>query len=606
MTKNLKDYAFIGDCNSAALVHKSGSIDWCCIPVFDSPAIFSSLLGAENSGYFLIQPAEKFSSYQNYIPGTNVSQIRFETSSGTLLLTDAFAVRSEEEKQKELFPDHELLRMVRCTSGKVKVRMEYRPVIFYGKTSVKFRGNKNFGFKFQWKSHIYILQSNLDYDKFHTPENRNLTRVEFDLEAGEQVIFSLSYSCQNPAIIPEINKTASIWLQRTIRYWSEWISLCKYTGSYKEAVRRSILVLKLLTHAPSGAIVAAPTTSLPEIPGGSRNWDYRFCWLRDASFTVRALMQLGYTEEIKAYMNWILHATKLTFPKIQVVYTIYGHSRIDEKVLDWLPGYKKSKPVRIGNGAHAQFQLDVYGEVLDSFFSYSEIAPQFSNETRRFIISLAGTICKIWRKPDNGIWESRRELRHHTHSKVMAWVGLDRTVQLCEKYKWKNVPLEKFKKTRDEIRDDVEKNGFNQELQAYTQVYHGKAPDAGLLTLPLVKFCDAQSPRMKSTLDCIREKLLENNFIYRYKTHDGLEGTEAAFGICTFWYIENLAKTGQIKKAAACFESVLNCTGPTGLLAEEIIPETGELTGNFPQGFSHIGLINAALSLQEGFENKQS
>ena len=596
--KKLEDYALIGDCNSAALVGNDGSIDWCCMPVFDSPALFSSLLGEEKAGFFRVQPTAAFESAQKYIPGTNVVQTSFKTSTGTMTLDDAFSVFTNAEKRYMLHPDHELLRIAKCTEGKMTIRMDYRPMIFYGKKPARIIFKKNFGFKFHWKTHIFILQSNIPYNRFVTPESNDSTHVEFTLKEGEEAIFSLSYSCQNPAIIPEVNTTAGLRMDGTIRYWREWIDKCKYSGNYPQEVERSLLAIKLLVHAPSGAIIAAPTTSLPEEVGGTRNWDYRYCWLRDASFTVRALLKMGYEEEIQAFMNWILHATKLTFPRLQMVYTIYGENKIPEKKLHWLSGYRNSKPVRIGNGASSQFQLDVYGEVLDAFFSYSAIVPEFDNQSRRYIIKTAKRICKIWTKPDDGIWEIRGGPKHHTHSKVMAWVGLDRAVKLIEKYNWK-APLQKFKDVRHEIAQDIDKNGYNRTIQSYTQVYGEDYLDASLLTLSLVDFCDASNKKMRSTVKKIEADLSENGFIYRYKMDDGLEGEEASFVICTFWYIENLIRMGELDKAKECFEIMLSCTGPAGLLSEEVDSQSKELRGNHPQGFSHIGLINAAYAFQQ-------
>lgn len=597
--KNLEDYALIGDCNAVALVHNQGSIDWCCMPIFDSPAIFSALLGDKKAGYFSISPVGNFSSAQQYVSRTNVVETQFKTTLGEATLLDGFCVFTEDEKKKSLHPDCELLRIVKCNRGRIQMRMEYFPTIFYGKKRVRFRGKKKFGFKFSWKTHIYILQSNLEYDRFHTPKSKERTAIEFTLAEGEEVVFSLSYSCQNPAIIPEVKTTAAKRLNRAIRYWRDWIAHCNYSGWYKDEVERSVLAIKLLVHAPSGAIVAAPTTSLPEWIGGSRNWDYRYCWLRDASFTVRALLKLGYMEETHAFMNWILHATKLTFPRLQVVYTVFGESKIPEKTLHWLQGYKNSKPVRIGNEAFSQFQLDVYGEVLDAFFSYSKLIENFDNESRQFIIKLAKRITKIWDRPDEGIWEGRAKRQHHTHSKVMAWVGLDRVIKLIEKYNWKKAPVDDFVNVRDKIRRDIEENGFNPKVQSYTKVYGETDLDASLLTLSLQGYCDVNSTRMRSTINKIGEELSENDFIMRYRSGDGLDGKEGSFTICTFWYIENLARRGEVEKAKQCFEAVVRCAGPTGLLSEEIDPEKRAMLGNFPQAFSHIGLINAAYAFKE-------
>jgi GH15 family glucan-1,4-alpha-glucosidase len=360
-----------------------------------------------------------------------------------------------------------------------------------------------------------------------------------------------------------------------------------------------------LAHAPSGAIIAAPTTSLPEQVGGVRNWDYRYCWLRDASFTVRVLLALGFEEEAHAYMSWILHATQLTRPKLQVVYSVYGHASLKEKSLDWLKGYRDSQPVRAGNGAATQFQLDLYGEVLDAFYAYSPLVEQFDRSTKKFILGLGKAICELWDQRDNGIWEVRSQLIHHTHSKVMAWVGLNRLIRLARKYHWKEAPLEKYHQVSSYITTEVERFGYNDELKSYTRELKGNTLDASLLTLSLTGYCEPNAPRMVSTCELIYGRLSKNDLIYRYRNvDDGLRGHEGSFGVCNFWLAENLAKSGKLQKAIELFEAMLKHASPTGLLSEEIDPDTHELLGNYPQGFTHIGLINAALSINEVYQKK--
>jgi GH15 family glucan-1,4-alpha-glucosidase len=480
----ISDYALIGNCRSAALVSRYGSIDWCCLPEYHSPAIFSALLDRKTGGFFCISPASCFTSYQKYVEDSNVIETVFETKDGIVKLTDAFVAATEEEKQLSLFPDHEILRMVQCISGTMHLKMEFSPTIFYGKRNAQLTNNKNTGIKFSWKENTYVLQTTLPAEQIAV--NKNQANAQFVIAHDGSVFFSFSCSGQSPAILPELQTTAPERLRQTINFWKNWISKCTYNGIYKEQVRRSALTLKLLAHAPSGAIIAAPTTSLPEDAGGERNWDYRYCWLRDASFTVRALMNLGFKDEVHAYMNWILHATQLTQPKLQVVYSEYGHAKLKEKKLDWLEGFEKSQPVRIGNGAHQQFQLDVYGEVIDAFFSYSKLIAEFDNSSRKFLLGLGKVICKQWDQPDNGIWEIRSSPAHHTHSKVMAWVGLDRLIKLSNRYKWKDVPVEKYELIKNEIEKQIEALGYNSELKAYTRSFNDHSLDASSLNIVLL------------------------------------------------------------------------------------------------------------------------
>ncbi|OKL38616.1 glycoside hydrolase family 15 protein [Pontibacter flavimaris] len=602
MTTRLSDYALIGNAHAAALVNTSGAIAWCCLPDFDSPGIFSAILDKARGGHFSISPIGKYSSAQRYLPDTNVVETVFETAAGKARLLDAFVAQTEEEKKRNLFPDHELMRVVEGISETVNFKLEYVPRTYYGKNTPHLEDRQNFGVHFVWKEHIYTLLSTLPPEQL-TVEATGKATASFSLHPGERVLFSFSHSNQSPAILPELKTTGWARMQRTISFWKNWIGKCTYAGLYKEEVRRSALVLKLLTYAPSGAIIAAPTTSLPEKPGGERNWDYRYCWLRDASFTVRALLKLGFEEETHAYMNWIMHATRLTRPRLQVVYSVFGHASLPEQTLDWLKGYADSSPVRVGNGADQQFQLDVYGEVLDAVYAYSPLVKKLDRDARKFVIGLGKIICETWDKPDNGIWEVRSSAVQHTHSMVMAWVGLDRLIKLTEKYTWHDAPLDKFRKVAASIKYKVEQFGYNSALNSYTHELEGNTLDASLLTLSLVGYCEPTSARMVATTKLIQERLTENKLLYRYlNLDDGLEGKEGSFGICNFWLIENLARSGKLEEAMALFENIVKCASPTGLLSEEIDPASHALWGNYPQGFTHIGLINAAYAINEVYQ----
>lgn len=603
----IADYGLIGNCRAAALVSHTGSIDWCCLPEFDSPAIFAALLDNEKGGCFAIAPVARSEASQEYMPDTNVLETRFKTCDGTTRLVDSFTAMTEEDKRCSLFPDHEILRIVEGIEGTVRMKVEYAPTIFYGERRPALKDEKKLGIRFSWKENIYILLTTLAAGEIRISNGQDRAYAEFDIHAGERIIFSLCYSNQSPAVLAELKTTAFDRMQTTVAFWKNWVGQCKYSGIYDQQVRRSALALKLLTYAPSGAIIAAATTSLPETPGGKRNWDYRYCWLRDASFTIRVLVNLGFEEEAHAYMNWILHATRLTQPQLQVVYSVYGHANLKEKTLDWLSGYQNAIPVRLGNGADRQFQLDVYGEVLDAAFAYSPLIKEFDRSSRKFLLGLGKVICQKWNEPDNGIWEIRTSPAHYTHSKVMSWVGLDRLIKLCRKYHWKESDVEMFERTAAFIRQKVEQEGYNEMLQSYTRELGGEQPDASLLVLPLVGFCDVHSPRMTRTVDLICKRLSENNFVYRYlNLDDGLAGEEASFGICSFWLAENLAKAGRTKEAIQIIDGMLQHTGGTGLLSEEIDPDSGELRGNYPQAFTHIGLINAVLSIHEAQSEKET
>ncbi|HET7271947.1 MAG TPA: glycoside hydrolase family 15 protein, partial [Rubrobacter sp.] len=586
-----------GDCHSAGLISCDGSLDWLCLPRFDSPSIFAAMLDADNGGRFLVRPVGEFRTERRYLTDTNVLETVFRTPTGACVLRDLMPVFSEEDKQAHLTPEHELLRELEGLEGEVEVEILYDPRPNYGRLRSVLERRGMFGLWCEVDGAALALRSELPL--VLSDSDRSACGVS-KIRSGEHKYLSLTYSTEAPAVIPLLGEAARERIDRTVRWWREWADRCAYIGPYREAVVRSALTLKLMTYAPSGALVAAPTTSLPEWLGGVRNWDYRYCWLRDASFTLRALFSLGYQEEAEAFLGWLLHATRLTWPELQVLYDVFGEAKVPERELSWLEGYAGSRPVRIGNDAQGQLQLDVYGEVIDAAAQFLDRGGRFDRDTSRMLDGLGHTVCRRWREPDEGIWEGRSGRFHHTHSKVLCWVALDRLVKMHEAGHLE-VSVDLFRTIRDEIRRDIEFHGYNGRVGSYTRTFDGEEMDASLLTLPHYGYIEGKHPRMRSTCASIHEKLARDGLIYRYEsdTDDGLPPGEGTFGICSFWAVECVARGGDVEGSRRAFERVLSYANDVGLFAEEIDPETGAALGNFPQAFTHIGLINAALTLAE-------
>ena len=591
------DYAIIGDCRSAALVSREGAIDWLCWPAFASPSIFAALLDAGRGGRFVIQPEGVFRTERRYVPGTNVLETIFHTESGSVLLRDAMPVLSEHDKRMRLTAEREILREVVGLSGAVSVRVRYEPKPGYARPRAMLRDRGWAGIWCESGPGVLVLRGDAPLAVAPGGEVAGGTAL---VRAGARLAFALTYSEDGPAVIPALGDAARERMAGTIAWWERWIAACTYDGPYREAVRRSVLTLKLMCYAPSGAVVAAPTTSLPERIGGERNWDYRYCWLRDAAFTLRALMALGYEDEAAAYSDWLLHSTRLSWPRLQVLYNVYGETRLRERTLDHLEGYRGSAPVRIGNGAHDQVQLDVYGEVADAVVRVVTNRAFFDRDTVQFLDGIGRTVCDRWREPDSGIWEPRSGPRHYTHSKALCWVALDRLIDLHERF---GIALDvaRYRDERAALRAEIERHGYNAALGSYTQVFDGDTLDASLLTLPWYGYIEATHPRMASTLARVRERLGVGALLHRYlaDSDDGLTPGEGAFGLCSFWAIDCLARGGQSDLARRQFEEMLGYANDVGLFAEEIAIGSGEHLGNFPQAFTHVGVINAALTLRE-------
>jgi GH15 family glucan-1,4-alpha-glucosidase len=593
----INDYALIGDCRGAGLISRDGSLDWLCFPRFDSPSIFGALLDADAGGRLRIRPTEAFHSERRYLPETNILETTFRTAAGVVVLRDLMPVASEDEKRRALAPDHQVMREVQGVAGEVELEVLYAPRPDYGRSRPRLEQRGALGLWCEANGAALALQSDVP---LALTDNARTAVGRGRLRAGQRAYVALAYSQEAPLVLAPLRAVGPGLLDRSARWWRTWAERAAYRGPYREAVMRSALVLKLMAYAPSGAVVAAPTTSLPERLGGMRNWDYRYCWLRDASFTLRALFELGYDDEAVAFLSWMLHATRLTWPELQVLYDVFGEARLPERELSHLEGYAGSRPVRIGNDAHGQLQLDVYGEVIDAVARFAQRGGRFDRDTVRLLDGLGRTVVKRWREPDEGIWEGRSGRFHHTHSKVLCWVALDRLIQMHDVGQL-DIRVDAFRTERDAIRAEVERRGYNTRLGSYTRVFDGEELDASLLTLPLYGFVDGRDPRMRSTCARIHHRLAQDGLVYRYEasTDDGMPPGEGAFGICSFWAVECLARGGDVTGATAAFERLLACANDVGLFAEEVDPETGAALGNFPQAFTHVGLINAALTLAE-------
>ncbi|HUO15658.1 MAG TPA: glycoside hydrolase family 15 protein [Verrucomicrobiae bacterium] len=589
----IDDYGIIGDCRSAALISKYGSIDWLCWPRFDSPSIFAALLDRQKGGHWSIRPEQSFDVKRAYIPSSNVLQTEFACASGIAMLTDLMPAFSEEYKRGTLCPDHELIRLVQCTAGQVEIKLDFYPRADYGRSPVNFRSMGQLGLRADVGKGAYWLRSTVAL----RPADDRASAL-FTLKKGDTAQFCLTYSEQSPSVLPALGETVRDAIERSVAWWQEWSAQSNYHGPYRDAVTRSALTLKLLAYAPSGAIVAAPTTSLPERIGDGLNWDYRYCWLRDASLTIRALLGLGYHPEAESFLTWLLHATRLTQPELRVLYNLYGRIHgSDEREVKYLDGYFDSRPVRVGNGARHQLQLDVYGEVVEATAQYAEALGGFDKLTQRVLIGFGKYVAKNWDQPDEGIWEPRSGRRNNTHSRLMCWTTLDRLLALSEKNRLEGVPREWFARERDRIRQQIESRAWNQELESYVSTLDGDSFDATLLRLAWYGFEHADSDRMKRTYEKVKYELGAGHYLlYRYRR----EPREGAFGVCGFWGVEHLALSeSSLGQAHEAFQQLLSYQNDLGLYAEEIHPDTGHPLGNFPQAFTHIGLISAALTLAE-------
>lgn len=582
----IEDYALLSDCNSAALVGKNGSIDWLCLPSFDSAACFAALLGDENNGRWLIAPKGEFHSRRQYVDGTTVLETTFESSQGLCRLTDCMLVKDETPT---------LVRILEGLSGEVDVQMEFVIRFDYGSIVpwVRRLQNSHQGIRAIAGPEAIALTSAVPL------KGKDLRTVaEFKVKAGEQLPFVLQwYPSHKPEPYPVENPYVAV--RKTIYWWKEWSDRCQHDSCDRAGVKRSLITLKALTYAPTGGIVAAPTTSLPESIGSNRNWDYRFSWIRDSTFTLYALLNAGYRDEAQRWNMWLLRAVAGTPSQVNIMYGINGERRLTEVELDWLAGYQGSKPVRIGNAAYKQMQIDVFGELMDTRDLARRSGLYHDENSWRIEKEMLKYLCQNWASPDEGIWEIRGPRRHFTHSKVMAWVAVDRAVRAVQNFGMEG-PMDEWIALRDKIHRDVCENGFDRSLNSFVQSYGSKELDASLLMISLVGFLPPDDPRSVGTVNAIQKNLMQDGLVLRYRTHpeiDGLPSGEGSFLACTFWLIDNLVLLNRRKEAEEFYKNVVSLRNDVGLFSEEYSMRDKRMLGNFPQALSHIAHVNSASNL---------
>jgi GH15 family glucan-1,4-alpha-glucosidase len=588
MAAKIEDYGLIGDCETAALVDANGSIDWLCWPDFPSDACFAALLGTEENGCWKIAPAEgEWKATRRYRDHTLIHEITFEKDDGAIRLIDFMPVRGK---------NSDVVRLVEGIRGNLRVRMELVLRFDYGRT-VPWVTRIEDGVRAIAGPNLAVLHASVPV------HGENLKTVaEFTVSQGQRVWFTLTYGLSYHADPRPIDPEQA--LEETEHFWHRWSSRLRYKGKHRNAVERSLITLKALTFLPTGGIVAAPTTSLPEAVGGSRNWDYRYCWLRDTTFTLLALANGGYFDEAEAWQNWLLRALAGSPDQVQIMYGVKGERQLFEWEVDWLPGYENSQPVRVGNAASLQVQLDIYGEMLDSFFHAQRSMQRHCEADFRVLVLLLEHLEKIWQEPDEGIWETRGGAQQFTYSKMMAWVAFDRAVLLAQRHKYDG-PVERWKEIGEAIHRQICANGFNREKNSFVQAYGSDQLDAALLLMPVVGFLPGSDPRVKGTVEAIERELMSGGLVLRYdsaRAPDGLPPGEGVFLACSFWMVSSLKAIGRGADAEALFERLLGLRNGLGLLAEEYDVERGRLVGNFPQAFSHIALVNAAIDLDSAAE----
>lgn len=588
--KDLEEYGLVGNLETCALIGRDGSVDWLCFPWLESSPVFAALLDCERGGYFTITPATKFDSLQVYEGDTNILRTTFSTPLGSAAITDFMPVKGVEREGRV----RALYRRVEGLNGETRMEVSFRPRFNYGSASPRMEQKKRW-LQASWDDQRLFLHSAVP---MHVADG--CASAVFKIPAGKVFWFVVQYGARYPLT----RRSCEEILGRTRDYWAAWAHKHAHSESvthrlWHTLAVRSGLVLKLLANPDTGAIAAASTTSLPECPGGTRNWDYRYAWIRDSSYTSQALYHLGYEEEAREFRRWVMEkAARWDDPShIPILYPLHGEKDLTERISDNLSGYRGAGPVRIGNDAQNQVQLDIYGELVNAIYETTRYGDEISAETWGIVCKLADYVCSAWEQPDRGIWEVRHEPQQFVHSKVMCWVALDRALRMVEHCRFET-PVDRWAKTRDTIHAAVIERGFDGENNTFVREFDGRTLDAATLQIPLMGFLPADDPRVIGTIDAVLTRLTTpEGLVFRYEGEDGLPGREGAFFLCSFWLINALTLAGRLEEAEELFAKVLKFVSPLGLLSEEVDPQTGKQLGNFPQAFSHIGLINSALYL---------
>ena len=585
----IREYALVGDGRTTALIARDGAVDWLCLPNVDSPSVFARVLDAERGGSFRLEPGVPYEAERRYQDNSNVLETTFTTAEGVVRVTDAMTLTDDDR----LSPLRELCRKVEALSGTVPLRWSFDPRFGYGERRTELDRRAGRWFAHSGTECVALGAWNVG----EITANGATVGGELRLREGDSALLELSAAHKEPAVLPSRDDVERR-LAQTARFWPRWAGRIRYDGPWRDAVVRSVLALKLLVYAPSGAMVAAPTASFPEWIGGSRNWDYRLTWLRDASWALDALIRLGIDDEAHAFFWWFMHASRVTQPRLQILYKVDGSAHSKERELSELAGYRRSAPVRVGNGAADQVQLDVYGSVLDAIWLYVQDVGHVDGDTGKEIAKIADYVAEHWRERDSGIWEVRAETTHFTQSKALCWVALDRACKLAERGL---IPdrTDRWSAAADEIRAFVDKQSWDAERNSYVRAPDLRELDASLLTLAILSYDDPAGERLRGTVAAVERELRQGPFVYRYRGEDGVGGEEGAFLTCSFWLVDALARQGRLDDARRLMDELVGLANDVGLYSEEIDPKTGEFLGNFPQGLTHLALVNAAHSIED-------